>query len=221
MKDASGGYAAGSGWTDAWSGMDLAHAISPVKLGGWTPNIHSDTVKALLAGDGSADRTLMGEYKADRVVVAIAEIDKGAKRLHVSLACTDAVGPFVLKRSYRLGGDTAYAMELSAVVALGVLEGRWKAVQAVSRGGVATIAGLPEKSCRSRPSSPRSVNGTTSGGNRRNARRRGRSNRHYLRPLRGHLAALPRWRRTVGGASAPNGLRCAMWAEFGRLRPSF
>lgn len=144
MKDASGGYAAGSGWTDAWSGMDLAHAISPVKLGGWTPNIHSDTVKALLAGDGSADRTLMGEFKADRVVVAIAEIDKGAKRLHVSLAGTDAVGPFVLKRSYRLGGDTVYAMELSAVVALGVLEGRWKAVQAVSRGGVATIAGSGE-----------------------------------------------------------------------------
>src|SRR5262249_4227714 len=48
-------------------------------------------------------------------------------RLNVTLTGIDAVGTFNLRRSYRVpDGDTAYAMELAAVVGLGVIEGRWK-----------------------------------------------------------------------------------------------
>lgn len=144
LRDTGGAYLADKSWTDAWSGLDLEHSVSPVALGGWTGAITPETMKAALSGDAAAGGALAAEFKSDRVVLAIAEIDKGAKKLNVVLTGNDAVGSFALKRSLRLHGDTGYAMELSAVIGLGVLEGRWKAVQADARGGVATIAGPGE-----------------------------------------------------------------------------
>ena len=88
----------------------------------------------LTSGDDSAIRVLANEYNGDDVLTAIAEVDKPAGRLHVTLAGRDAAGVFNLKRSYRLfDGDVAYAMELAAVVSLGIIEGRWKSLK--SRGG--------------------------------------------------------------------------------------
>ena len=124
-------------WNDAWRGLDLENSISPARLSILKPEVHSDTVKMILAGDGSADRIVEGEYKTALVIVALAEIDKPAKQVHVTLAGHDAAGPFSWKRSYRASdGDTAYAMELATVVSLGVLEGRWKSLRL--GGGVAS-----------------------------------------------------------------------------------
>ncbi|MFX4450823.1 hypothetical protein ABTA90_19645, partial [Acinetobacter baumannii] len=78
-----------------------------------------------------------GEYKTDRIILAIAEPDAAGRKLIVTLAGTDAAGSFSLKRPYKIiGGDTAYTEELAAVVSLGILEGRWKAVKAGAVGGV-------------------------------------------------------------------------------------
>ncbi len=69
-------------------------------------------------------------------MLAIADPDPAAKRLNVTLSGIDAVGGFTLRRTYRVSdGDTAYSMELAAVVGLGVLEGRWKAHKAPPSGG--------------------------------------------------------------------------------------
>ena len=120
-------------WRDAWKGLDLEHTLTPVKLDELKSTIHNDTVKMLSDGDSSANRILAGEYKSDRVVLAIAEPDLANKKMLVILAGQDAVGPFVLKRNYRIpDGDFNYISELAAVVALGVLEGRWKALKAPS-----------------------------------------------------------------------------------------
>ena len=119
-------------WRDAWSGLDLDHTLTPVKLESLKPVIHNDTVNMLLAGDDSAIRILTNEYKTDQILLVVAEPDLAAKKMVVTLAGQDAVGPILLQRNYRLSdGDLAYASELAAVVALGVLEGRWKA----ARGG--------------------------------------------------------------------------------------
>ena len=54
-----------------------------------------------------------------------------SKRLRVSLSGRDAVGAFTLQSTYRLDpSDPGYASELAAVVSLGILEGRWKAIRA-------------------------------------------------------------------------------------------
>ncbi|MGL4395689.1 MAG: DUF2066 domain-containing protein [Hyphomicrobium sp.] len=129
-------------WKRAWSGLDLKHTVTPLALADLKATVHNDTVTMLLNGDGSAQRILTGEYQSERVVLALAEPDTAAKTLVVTLVGQDATGPLNLKRTYRVSdGDFTYASELAAVVALGVLEGRWKAVS--SRGTVAEPYAAP------------------------------------------------------------------------------
>ena len=117
-------------WRDAWKGLDLEHSVTPVKLEDLKSTIHSDTIKMLTDGDGNAIRILAGEYKNDRIVLAIAEPDLANKKILVTLAGQDASGPILLRRNYKVAdGDLNYVSELAAVVALGVLEGRWKAIK--------------------------------------------------------------------------------------------
>lgn len=117
-------------WHDVWTGLDLDHALTPVKLGELKAEVTSETIGQLMQGDGEALAGLARGYGSDLVMLAVAQPDIASKRLNVTLAGRDAVGAFVLKRSYRLAlDDVAYAGELAAVVALGILEGRWKAMR--------------------------------------------------------------------------------------------
>lgn len=134
-------------WQQSWSGLDLTHTLTPLKLEAFKSVVHKDTVTMLANGDDSGTRILAGEYGTDKVVLAISEIDTAAKRLNVTLSGHDAVGPLYLKRSYRLpDDDVAYASEFAAVVSLGILEGRWKAAQAAPAisSPAATGYGAPE-----------------------------------------------------------------------------
>lgn len=132
--------AADESWAKAWRDLDLEHTLTPLKLDTFKSTIHNDTVNMLTSGDDSAQRILAGEYKTENIVLAIYEPDAAAKKLNVTLAGLDSVGPINLKRSYRVqDGDYAYAGDLAAVVALGVLEGRWKAQKSFA----AAIAGVP------------------------------------------------------------------------------
>lgn len=125
-------------WRDAWAGLDLEHALSPIKLGPPKSEVTADVVAQLMRGEGNALAGLGRVYSTDNVMLAVAQPDVAAKRLNVTLAGRDAVGAFVLKRSYRLTlDDVAYTGELAAVVALGILEGRWKAMQTQAAPGVA------------------------------------------------------------------------------------
>jgi len=134
------GEAAG---TNVWKGLDLEHALTPVKLQTLKTQIAPDAVNALAEGDGSAIRTLVAAYGSELVLLAVAEQDIAAKRLNVTLTGRDAVGAFMLRRAYRLDpADPGYTSELAAVVSLGIIEGRWKAIK--SRGGGGGVAkGVP------------------------------------------------------------------------------
>lgn len=137
LRDTQGATIDARPWSDAWKGLDLGHALAPVKIEALKDTIHPDTLKMALAGDGSSDRILAGEYHSERVVLAIADYDRAGRRINVVFAGNDAVGPFHLKRSWRLNADEAYALEYAAVVGLGILEGRWKATQTASQGTTA------------------------------------------------------------------------------------
>ncbi|MEQ1710648.1 MAG: DUF2066 domain-containing protein [Hyphomicrobium sp.] len=142
VREGAATASAAAAWTASWKGLDLVNTLTPARLEALKPEIHADTLKMLIDGGGGADRVLTAEYKADLVVVAIADLDAAAKRLTVTLVGQDAVGPINWKRVYRMApGDHAYTMELAAVVGLGVLEGRWKATQASHRGGLDQISG--------------------------------------------------------------------------------
>ncbi|MCL4767099.1 MAG: DUF2066 domain-containing protein [Hyphomicrobiaceae bacterium] len=132
-------------WRDVWAGLDLEHALTPVKQGQIKADVTAEVVEQLVNGDGGALASLAGAYSTDLVMLAVAQPDLAGQRLNVTLAGRDAVGAFVLKRSYRLAlNDVAYTGELAAVVALGVLEGRWKAMRLNSiPGGAGTLSSGP------------------------------------------------------------------------------
>lgn len=136
VRDAQGAIETGRAsrvWTDTWKDLDLEHTLTPIDLQRLTPQIHPDSLKRLDEGRGGVQHILAGEYKSPRVIVAIADLEPSTKRIIVTLAGVDAVGSINLKRRYRVfDGDTAYTMELAAVVGLGVLEGRWKAIKSGS-----------------------------------------------------------------------------------------
>lgn len=121
-------------WLYAWRGLDLGNALTPVQLKTLKREVHADTLRALAAGQAAAVRALTAEYKTETIVVAMLEPQLDQKKVLVSLAGRDAVANFHLKRTYRLDGpDLAYTAELAAVISLGILEGRWKAIN-VRRG---------------------------------------------------------------------------------------
>ena len=81
-------------------------------------------------------RSLAGAYRSEYVLIAMGESDPAAGRLIITLSGRDAVGAFTLPRTYRLdASDPGYTNELAAVVALGVIEGRWKATKVRGGGG--------------------------------------------------------------------------------------
>ena len=124
-------------WTGVWKGLDLENTLTPIKLQSMRKEVRSDTVNAFVSGDVGAIRTLAAEYNSEYVLLALAEPE--GNRLSVTLAGRDGVGAFLLKRLYRVdGGDTAYASELAAVIALRTLEGRWKAVKVRGGASIAT-----------------------------------------------------------------------------------
>ncbi len=133
-------------WLYAWKGLDLANSLTPVVLKASAKELRSETVKALAAGDGAALRALSGEHKTETLVVAVLEPDAAKKRARVLLVGRDAVAGFSLVRNYRIdNGDLNYTAELAAVVSLGVLEGRWKAIN------VRTSAAAPSVDFARRP----------------------------------------------------------------------
>ncbi len=133
-------------WQSAWSGLDLKNSLTPIRLGQSKSEISADVVAAMQQGDGSALGTLAKAYSADLLLLAVAEPDLKARRLNVTLTGRDAVGDFVLKRSWRMAlDDVAYSAELAAVVSLGIVEGRWKSVRSRdAEGGGGYTAGAAQ-----------------------------------------------------------------------------
>lgn len=134
--------AAAKQWSGIWSALDLENALSPLTVSSWRATLHPDVLAGLNEGDASRGiRIVSSEYGVQRVIVAQASVDRSDNRLNVRIAGEDAVGPINWARSYRIyDGDVAFAMELAAVISLGVIEGRWKAAKARASGGLAALS---------------------------------------------------------------------------------
>lgn len=119
-------------WTTVWRGLDLENALTPVNLQPLRPDIGAEAVEGIARAEPSAMRAFAGTYAAEHLVVAVAQQEAG--KLKLLLVGRDAVGPLYLERTYRLDADASYTRELSAVIALRTLEGRWKAIKGGSGG---------------------------------------------------------------------------------------
>ena len=124
------GHGDDAAWTSVWRGLDLENALTPINLQPLRKDIRPEAVEAIAEGDPGAVRVFAAAYGTEYLIVAIAQQEPATGKLVTILTGRDAVGAFVLRRSYRTdAADPAYARELAAVVALRTLEGRWKAVK--------------------------------------------------------------------------------------------
>ena len=128
-------------WRDAWSGLDLVHALTPVRFANAGPSATPEVFARLARGDRTAFGVIEAEMRAERFIVALASPDKTGKKLEVRLIGRDWAGPISLTTAYRLDrDDPSYTAEQAAIIALGILEGRWKATHGVLGGEGGDVA---------------------------------------------------------------------------------
>lgn len=113
-------------WTSIWTMLDLPNSLTPLNVRSAPPGITLESPQDAMNAASSVAEALRESY----VVFAIGEPEIASKRLEVTLVGQDAAGTLNWKKTYRfVDGDAAYAMELAAVITLGVMEGRWKAAR--------------------------------------------------------------------------------------------
>lgn len=140
MAAAGGGKA----WRSIWAGLDLANSVTPLKLSEQPVDPAPEMTSALIEADPAAIAELAAAEKSGQVIVAHAQPLPASNELAVTLAGQDATGRFSVRTRYRLDTeDFQYSLELAAVIAQGVLEGRWKMQQTVAVSGSAG-GGAPE-----------------------------------------------------------------------------
>lgn len=129
-------------WSEVWKALDLKNSVSPLKVAAMRPTIHPDVLQGLAQRDEARGlRILTSEYASQQVLLTSAQVDPATNKLQVRIDGRDSVGPISWQRSYRIyDGDTAYAMELAAVVSLGVIEGRWKMKEVQYSGGIGALS---------------------------------------------------------------------------------
>lgn len=144
VPEAFSGAKGADEWRRAWAGLDLKNSLTPLETATLNATIHPDTVKMVLSGEPGGQRILAGEYGTERVVLALMQPDLARSRLNITLGGQDAVGAIRLARAFRFDADEfAYHAELAAVIAQGILEGRWKATRRPTRNPFATAVAAP------------------------------------------------------------------------------
>jgi hypothetical protein len=122
-------------WYGALENVDYEHALSAIKLA--PPR--AEFSPAMISNPGSREvlATLKQQYRAENLVLALAETDAQASKLKVRLIGRDAVGDIYLERVYRVRNrDMDEAASFAAKVTLGVIEGRWKTTRLASLGAL-------------------------------------------------------------------------------------
>ena len=127
MRDGKLVKSGSDAWRKAWSGLDLDHTLTPVRLLALESAVTDQQAQAIFSGDVEAFEALSNLYGEDTMVVAVASADGEDGKLKTRLYGTDRAGPIDLARFDRIGaGDVNGAAKRSAAIALRILEGRWK-----------------------------------------------------------------------------------------------
>jgi len=135
MVEAGAARTGANAWFEALEAVDMENTLAPVKVAAPRP----DFSPATISNPGSPEvlATLRQQYRAENLILAIADVDAQATRLRVRLTGQDSVGELYLERTYRIyGRDTAEAAQFAAKVTAGVIEGRWKTVRLASLGAL-------------------------------------------------------------------------------------
>jgi hypothetical protein len=130
-------------WRSVWAGLDLANALAPLDLAP-DSGLAADKLAALRSADPTVLAEVAGAARAAQFIIAEARPDPASGVLHVTLAGQDVAGRFALDTRFEFDKeDPRYSLELAAVVAQGILEGRWKASLLGDTVAMPAVAGGP------------------------------------------------------------------------------
>lgn len=132
-------------WRAAWNGLDLLHAIVPVKVGRASPSMTMEDLSGLLGGNPQAFVDLREKVNAEKLVLAIAEPTADGKTFTSRLYGFDRIGALGLTRHDPvMSGDMKATAVHAATIAHAVIEGRWKLIQGPAGGsdGSGPAAGI-------------------------------------------------------------------------------
>lgn len=130
-------------WYEALSSVDTEHALTPMKLAAPRSDLSASMLGDLNSSARSLLETLTYQYRAENLLLAIADVDPQASALRLRLIGQDAVGGVALERIYRIPErDIDYTARLAANITVKLLEGRWKTTRLASQGALAGPAEL-------------------------------------------------------------------------------
>ena len=118
---------AGESWQAAWLDLDAAHGLAPATVVQPRQGLDASTVRAALAGNGSAYQRIKSGYTDQPLVIAVGQPAEG--KFVTRLVGTDSVGRINYGRSAKLKKDSKVTEREEAEFALALLESRWKAMQ--------------------------------------------------------------------------------------------
>ena len=135
-------------WFEAFTNVDTEHALTPMKLVPPRANLSASMVSGLSEASQSLFETLTYQYRSEKLILAIADVDPQASKFQLRLVGRDGVGTFSLDREFSIyGRDIQSTADFAAAISAKVVEGRWKtarlASQGVFDGGSAEIETVP------------------------------------------------------------------------------
>lgn len=116
-------------WYRIWNELDLAHALTPIKLATTSSRLTVEKLSTILSGDQDAFDEMARQYSTSRLVFAVAEPSSPGGKLSVRLIGRDAVDTIDLARNYAGFEPSLPASKEAAGVSLAIFEGRWKALR--------------------------------------------------------------------------------------------
>ncbi len=141
----AGGMRSGTNnvWYSALSSVDGENSLTPVKLASPRQDFSLKMIDDLSEHSRELFETLKYQYRAENLVLAVAETDPQITQMKVLIVGHDAVGDFKLARTYRIyDRDVDETANMAAEIALKVIEGRWKTTRLASLGALSGPAEL-------------------------------------------------------------------------------
>lgn len=122
-------------WYEAFSAVDTDNTLTPMKLTPPRATLSADMVSNLSGASNALFETLTYQYRAENLILAIAQVDAQGTNMVLRLVGRDPLGNFALDRTFKIyGRDIDQTADFAANFSAKVVEGRWKSARLASQG---------------------------------------------------------------------------------------
>ena len=119
------GTGGGNDWWRAWRIVDMKHALTDTRL--YRPKaVDRRDWEQIANGNRHKIALLYRRYATQNLVLAEAKADASGSKLVLRLFGKDQAGPIDYRQDIPVRGDMKKAYEKAAIIAFGIIEGRWR-----------------------------------------------------------------------------------------------